>query len=88
MSTLWAGRHIEKEVKRKNVTHTASCKNRFTLYIVISAVGDDDIMMIGNMFSVQKWLWGSRRGVQSGTYWLYALAWEGRRMARVQYSPV
>jgi len=30
----------------------ASCKKRFTLYMVISAVGEDDIMMIGNMFLV------------------------------------
>ena len=62
----------------------ASCKKRFTLYIVIKAVGDDEIMMIGNIFSVSKIVWCSRHGVQRGTYWLYALAWADQPMAQVR----
>ena len=46
--------HMEN--KKRNVAYTASCRNRFTLYIVISAVGDDEIMMMGNIFSIQEWL--------------------------------
>ena len=38
----------------QDMTYTASCRNRLTLYIVINAVGEDEIMIIGNMFSVQK----------------------------------
>jgi hypothetical protein len=34
------------------VTYEASCKNLRTLYMVISAVGEEEIMMIGVAFSV------------------------------------
>src|SRR6266404_5308355 len=34
-------------------THMDSCKKRRTLYMVMRDVGDDDIMIIGNMFSIR-----------------------------------
>ncbi len=33
-------------------THVDSCKNRLTLCIVIRAVGDDEMMMIGSLCPV------------------------------------
>lgn len=75
--------HRIRRISKGWVTYTASCKKRFTLYMVISAVGDDEIMMIGNMFSVQKTVgWEAECDAQRVTYWFYALAWAGRRMAQ------
>ena len=35
------------------ITYTASCRNLWTLYIAMSEVGDEEIIMIGSKFSVR-----------------------------------